>query len=140
MFLFGPCFSIYNSKKTKQLLGFKKPRKKIRQNKKAWFSLKGLCIGWGRKQKTNENPGRNPRQQKTKCFGWISAPKKRTVHTPSGHVVKSQSGGYSFFILFRAFFYHQSFTPIGLQKTNAASGWLVRKISQLNPPLNIWPL
>jgi hypothetical protein len=34
-----------NSKKTKQLLGFKKPRKKIRQNKKAWFSWKRLCIG-----------------------------------------------------------------------------------------------
>ena len=29
---------VNNSKKTKQLLGFKKPRKKIRQNKKAWFS------------------------------------------------------------------------------------------------------
>jgi hypothetical protein len=27
-----------NSKKTKQLFGFKKPRKKISQNKKAWFS------------------------------------------------------------------------------------------------------
>jgi hypothetical protein len=23
-------------------------------------------------------------------------------------------------------FYHQSFAPIGLQKTNAASGWLVK--------------
>jgi hypothetical protein len=29
---------VNNSKKTKQLLGLKKPRKKIRQNKKAWFS------------------------------------------------------------------------------------------------------
>jgi hypothetical protein len=29
---------VNNSKKTKQLLEFKKPRKKIRQNKKAWFS------------------------------------------------------------------------------------------------------
>ena len=29
-----------NSKKTKQLLGFQKPRKKIRQNKNTWFSWK----------------------------------------------------------------------------------------------------
>jgi hypothetical protein len=65
-----------NSKKTKQLLGFQKTRKKIRQNKNAWFSWKRLCIGWGRQQKTNEKPGRKPRYQKTKCFGWIYAPKK----------------------------------------------------------------
>jgi hypothetical protein len=38
-------------------------------------------------------------------------------------------GRFSFFILFRAFFYHQSFAPIGLQKTNAASGWLVKYLS-----------
>ncbi len=41
----------------------------------------------GEKQKTNEKPGRNPRQQKTKCFGWISAP-KRTVHTAPGIIHK----------------------------------------------------
>jgi hypothetical protein len=27
-------------------------------------------------------------------------------------------------------FYHQSFAPIGLQKTNVASGWLMKKIFQ----------
>ncbi len=73
-----------NSKKTKRLLGFQKPRKKIRQNKNTWFSWKRLCIEWGRQQKTNEKPGRKPRKQKTKCFGWISAPKNRTVHYHSG--------------------------------------------------------
>ncbi len=50
-----------NSKKTKQLLGFQKPREKIRQNLNAWFSWKRLCKGWGRQQKTNEKPGRKPR-------------------------------------------------------------------------------
>jgi hypothetical protein len=49
---------------------------------------------------------------------------------------------------------HQIFAPIGLQKTNTASGWLVQKISQRqlleflkptnavteNPHINIWPL
>jgi hypothetical protein len=50
-------------------------------------------------------------------------------------------------------FYHQNFTPIGLQKTNAASGWLVKKYLSVNNcdfllptddvtenPQNIWPL
>jgi hypothetical protein len=40
--------------------------------------------------------------------------------------------GFCFFILFRTLFYHQSFAPIGLQKTNAASGWLVKKYLSVN--------
>jgi hypothetical protein len=32
----------------------------------------------------------------------------------------------------RTFFYHQSFAPIGLQKTNAAAGWLVKKYLSVN--------
>jgi hypothetical protein len=35
----------------------------------------------------------------------------------------------SSYIISRIFF-HQSFAPIGLQKTKAASGWLVKKVSQ----------
>jgi hypothetical protein len=35
-----------------------------------------------------------------------------------------------FFHFISHIFYHQRFAPIGLQKTNAASGWLVKIISQ----------
>jgi hypothetical protein len=35
-----------------------------------------------------------------------------------------------FFLYFISrIFFHQSFAPIGLQKTNAASGWLVKYLS-----------
>jgi hypothetical protein len=30
------------------------------------------------------------------------------------------------------FLYHQGFAPIGLQKTNTASGWLVKKYLSVN--------
>jgi hypothetical protein len=49
-----------NSKKTKQLLGFKKPKKNPPEQESLVF-LEKTVHGWGRQQKTNENPGRNPR-------------------------------------------------------------------------------
>jgi hypothetical protein len=57
------------------LLGFEKPRKKITKTRNLGF-LRTTCIGWGRNQKTNEKPGRNPRRQKTKGFGLTFAAKK----------------------------------------------------------------
>jgi hypothetical protein len=49
-----------------------------------------LCIGWGRKQKTNEKPGRNPRSQKTVRMFWLDfCENKRIVHTSSGLGLRS---------------------------------------------------
>jgi hypothetical protein len=44
-------------------------------------------------------------------------------------VADSYFGGFSFFHFISRIFYHQSFAPIGLQKTNVASGWLVKYLS-----------
>jgi hypothetical protein len=53
---------VNNSKKTMELLGFKKPRKKSPKTRNLGFFRNDCAKGaWGRKQKTNEKPGRNPR-------------------------------------------------------------------------------
>jgi hypothetical protein len=43
---------------------------------------------------------------------------------------KKLFGGFLFFILFRAFFDHLSFAPIGSQKTNAAPRLVGQKLCQ----------
>jgi hypothetical protein len=40
------------------------------------FLRNDCAYGGGESRKPMKKPGRNPRLQKAKCFGWISVPKK----------------------------------------------------------------
>jgi hypothetical protein len=84
-----PLVSLFLSCLPKQLnhiwrIIVKKPREKICQKKKPWIFLKQLCIGWRRKQ-NQQKPREKSKVPETKCFVTISLPKKKTMHTPSGH-------------------------------------------------------
>jgi hypothetical protein len=75
---------VNNSKKTKQLLGFKKPRKKIRQNKIAWFSKKWLCMGW--------KPTKNQGSRKPSVLVGFMRQKKDCAYTLRGRETPETEG------------------------------------------------
>jgi hypothetical protein len=62
------------------LLGFSKQRKNLPKQEIFDF-LETTVHRVVEKQKTNKIQGRNPRFQKSKCFGWISATKKDCAYT-----------------------------------------------------------
>jgi hypothetical protein len=65
-----------NSKKTKCCLVFKNQGKKSPKPETLGF-LETTCIGWGRNQKTNEEPGRNQSSRKPSVMvGWTFELKK----------------------------------------------------------------
>jgi hypothetical protein len=60
IFLFGTYFRCKLLQENQAVAWFLKTKVKPRQNKKPCFLRNdcAVCIGWGRKQKTNEKPGR----------------------------------------------------------------------------------
>jgi hypothetical protein len=87
IFLFGPCFRMQTTpRKPSSCLDFKNQGKKSAKTRKLSFLRNDCAWGRGESRKPTKNQGeiQGSRKEKTKCFGWISAPKKRIVHIISG--------------------------------------------------------
>ncbi len=126
MFLFGPCFSMKTTpRKPSNCLDSKNQGKKSDKTRKLGFLRQDCAQGGEESRKPTKIQG-NPRQQKTKCFGWISAPKKGLCihllgYIPHGFLLPksqisvcySQTFDKSLRLLFWWVFFHQNVKSVG---------------------------